>query len=45
MTERCACLDVRDLPDGRRGAVMTLTYGRVRLVVGQPDSQFTDDAY
>jgi hypothetical protein len=33
------------LPDGRECVVYPLTYGRARLVVGQPGSGFYDDAW
>lgn len=35
----------RLLPDGRELSVMPLTYGRARLVVGQPGSMFYDDGW
>lgn len=35
----------RDLPDGRRGWVIPLTFGRARIVVGPADSTFYDDGW
>lgn len=35
----------RLLPDGREVTVYPLTYGRARLVVGPPNSDFYDDGW
>lgn len=42
---RTDALAIKDLPDGREATVYWLATGTVRLVVGEPDAPFYDDAW